>query len=372
MAFRICIENLLAKSNKLRFKSCCSIYRPNTRNGFTGHQRFSFTFVLSVLFLLHISSVGVLAESVQSPAIPSPLASKVLLTDSAQIGKSTRYIGVGLYGNIVYSDNGETWQQANSPTQVLITNVFFVDDKHGWAGGHDTLILHTSDGGENWEIQYEDPITGGDIPKPIIDIYFADKNRGFAIGAYGLILETFDGGKNWSQLDTTTLYDRLESMEMEPEPTFNGVIPYAGKLLIVAELGTILLFDPNGTTDEERWQILESPYEGTYFGVTQTTGGALYIYGLRGNIYRSTDGMGTWEKIKTDVIANIFDAIELSDGRIVFLGASGTVLTLSKNDDRAERYPYPGFEALVSGQIIEGSELFIFGARGVQRLQVKR
>ena len=61
-------------------------------------------------------------------------------------------VAVGEYGNVVLSDDdGKTWRQAKSvPTQVTFTAVAFVDDKNGWAVGHDTVILHTSDAGETW------------------------------------------------------------------------------------------------------------------------------------------------------------------------------------------------------------------------------
>ena len=323
--------------------------------------------------LLLLASLPVLAESLQKPALKSALASRALLADSVRIGDSDRYLGVGIYGNIVYSDDTENWVQANSPTQMLLTNVFFIDDQVGWIGGHDTLILHTKDGGENWEIQYEDPIPGGDIPKPILDILFTDTNTGFAIGAYGLMLKTVNGGDTWTVVDTLALYDRLEALEMEPEPNFNYFIPFGEngeKILIVGELGTIMLFDPAAATDEERWEIMESPYAGTFFGVKQLSSGDLYIYGLRGNIYRSSDNAQSWQKIETNVIANVYDCLELADGKLVFLASSGTILTLKPGSNTAEKHPYKSFDTLVSGQVLSGHKTLLFGTRGVQTLEI--
>ncbi|RLA43404.1 MAG: hypothetical protein DRR06_12215 [Gammaproteobacteria bacterium] len=323
-----------------------------------------------VASLLLIVSLPILAESVQRPALKSALASRALLADSVRIGDGSRYLGVGIYGNIVYSDDSENWIQSNSPTQMLLTTVFFTDEKNGWAGGHDTLILHTKDGGENWEIQHEDPIPGGDIPKPVLDILFTDNKTGYAIGAYGLMLHTVNGGESWQTLDTLGLYDRLEALELEPEPNFNYFIPYGDKILIVGELGTILLFDPAATTDEERWGIIDSPYEGTFFGAKQVSSGDLYIYGLRGNIYRSSDNMQTWQKIQTDVIANVYGCIELAGGKLVFLASSGTILALNSGGTTTEKLPYTGFDTLVSGQIISGNKTLLFGTRGVQIFDV--
>ena len=299
----------------------------------------------------------------------SELVSEILLTDSTHRGE--RFIAPGLYGNVIYSSDGINWQQSNSPTQSLLTTVFFINDKEGWVGGHDTLILHTKDGGENWEIQYEDPITGGDIPKPILDIVFKDENNGYAIGAYGLMLTTSDGGKNWEEVDTTDgLYDLLESKDMEPEPNFNSMILYKDKLLIVGELGTILIFDDTAE-GLDRWEILDSPYTGSFFGVKELSTGELFIYGLRGNLYRSSDGGQSWDKIETGTIANIFDCVEMADGTLVFAGASGTILRMHKRAMVTEKMPYPHFDSLMSMQIIRDGELLLFGSSGVKTISLR-
>jgi len=336
-----------------------------------GSQRPGVSFLARVLLgisLLSVTSYAVSEESVQLPVMKSDLVSHILLTDSVHSGE--RFFAPGLYGNIIYSKDGINWQQANSPTQSLLTTIFFIDDNEGWVGGHDTLVLHTSDGGDNWEIQYEDPITGGDIPKPVLDIVFKDKNNGYAIGAYGLMLVTNDGGENWNTVDTTGLYDLLESKEMEPEPNFNSMILYQNKLLIAGELGTILLFDDTAEGDE-RWQIVDSPYTGSFFGVKELASGELFIYGLRGNLYRSVDGMQSWDKIDTGTIANIFYCFEAPDGALVFAGASGTLLRMDKRAMAAEKMPYSHFDSLMSIQTIRDGELLLFGSSGVKTIPLR-
>jgi len=337
-----------------------------------GSQRPDFNFLARMfvgLTLLSLSCFTWSEQSLQRPVMQSKMISHILLTDSVHSGE--RFLAPGLYGNIIYSKDGIDWQQANSPTQSLLTTIFFIDDKEGWVGGHDTLILHTTDGGDNWEIQHEDPITGGDIPKPVLDIVFKDKNNGYAIGAYGLMLVTSDGGKNWEMLDTSTgLYDLLESKEMEPEPNFNSMILYQDKLLIAGELGTILIFDDEAEGDS-RWQVIDSPYTGSFFGVKELSTGELFVYGLRGNLYRSSDGGQSWDKIETGTIANIFDCFEVADGTLVFTGASGTVLRMDKGAMATEKMPYPHFDSLMSIQTIRDGELLLFGSSGVKAISLQ-
>ncbi len=343
-------------------------------------------------------------ESLQVPAIRSALASKALLTDSARL--SDRVVAVGAYGNIVYSKDGKSWMQANVPSQVLLTTVFFVDDREGWAAGHDTLILHTTDGGENWTIQYEDVIPGGDLPKPILDIYFADKLHGWAIGAFSLMLVTEDGGASWKTVGTDSLREQLEAADKESEPNFNAFQRLGDGFLIVGELGTLLYFDPklsavdddqdSADNDAEKaadseekddvevaedaeaenaaanagnspWRIIASPYVGSFFGIRQLRSGDLLVYGLRGHIFRSTDLGNTWASIDTGgVTTNINDVIEMDDGQVIIVGSGGTLFRLSAGSAAAERIPYSGFNGFVSAQKMGADSLLLFGDAGAQ------
>lgn len=362
-----------------------------------------------VILLASLCIVGGVqaAESKQIPAIRSALASKALLTDSARL--SDRVVAVGAYGNIVYSKDGKTWVQANVPSQVLLTTVFFVDDREGWAAGHDTLILHTTDGGESWVIQYEDLVPGGDLPKPILDIYFADKLHGWAIGAFSLMLVTEDGGVSWNTVDTSGLYEQLEAADNEPEPNFNAFHPLGDGFLIVGELGTLLYYDPkvnvsddagdsgvpadnaedidatedagdeedsgadghsaaNGPTSAA-WRIIASPYVGSFFGVKQLSSGELLIYGLRGHLFRSRDAGNSWTPIDTGgITANINGVLELDGGEVVLAAGGGNLFRLRPGSAAVERIPYPGFNGFTSVEKMGADELLLFGDAGAQVL----
>ena len=71
--------------------------------------------------------------------------SRLLLTDAARVGN--RVVAVGDRGYIVYSDNnGESWQRAKTPPNTpLLTAVFFLDAAVGWAVGHDSKILTSTE-----------------------------------------------------------------------------------------------------------------------------------------------------------------------------------------------------------------------------------
>lgn len=325
--------------------------------------------ILCLTLLVGLGAAGRCeAESAQVFATKSALASRALLTASARAGQ--RIVAVGAFGNIVYSDNGDEWRQADSvPTQTLLTTVTFLDDKEGWAAGHDSLILHTTDGGRNWEIVYEDLIPDGDVPKPILDLHFSDRLHGIAVGAFSLLLATQDGGKHWESVDTEALRGMLENAGLEPEPNFNAVTPLDDGFLIVGELGTLVHYRPTGQSTEDsesHWRILQSPYAGSFFGVRTLASHELLIYGLRGHCFRSEDSGTTWSEISTGTTANIYDALEVGDGGIIAVGAGGTILQLHHGRNDAEILPYDGFNGFVSVQNKGGGRLLLFGDAGAE------
>ena len=130
-------------------------------------------FLLSTLFILN-------AFSQQLPAMQAPLASKSLMLDIIKINDK-QLVAVGERGHILLSNDAITWRQANVPVRTTLTAVYFVDESHGWAVGHDATILFSQDGGENWVIQQFLP----EKEKPLLDVTFKDSQQGIAIGAYG-------------------------------------------------------------------------------------------------------------------------------------------------------------------------------------------
>ncbi len=63
---------------------------------------------------------------------------------------------------------------------------------HGWiAGRPGSVVLHTPDKGQTWEVQK----TGQTLP--LHGLCFVNAKRGWAVGELGTILATQDGGKTW-------------------------------------------------------------------------------------------------------------------------------------------------------------------------------
>ncbi|MBK7658872.1 MAG: hypothetical protein IPJ28_06850 [Betaproteobacteria bacterium] len=237
---------------------------------------------------------------------------RLMLVDAARHG--SRIVAIGDRGYIVLSDDeGKTWRRAKSPPAPLLTAIAMLDAKTGWAVGHDSIILATTDGGENWVQQFSAPSE----QRPLLDVHFLDKDRGYAIGAYGAFYETADGGRTWNPRKA-----------IEDDKHLNAMLALEdGRLVVLGEAGTILLSADAGKT----FTPVPSPYKGSLFGGVVAGDGSLVAFGLRGRIFRTTDGGKTWKGIDNASVATLMGGTRLPDGTLVLAGAGGTVLVSRDN-----------------------------------------
>ncbi len=115
---------------------------------------------------------------------------------------------------IISNDSGKTWNM-NSKFSTRLRKINFIDSLNGWAcGGNQeyeysstfySTILHTTDGGKNWNIQLDTILYP---EKRILQIYFKDKKHGIALNGWNLIWRTSDGGKNW-EIDRSALDQKI-------------------------------------------------------------------------------------------------------------------------------------------------------------------
>ncbi|MBC3437547.1 hypothetical protein HU735_19185 [Pseudomonas sp. BW16M2] len=320
--------------------------------------RYSLAASAMLALTLSIGAGQVLAAvAAEEYSVESAKASQSLLIGATHAGQ--RLVVVGDRGHILFSDDqGKTWTQARVPTRQLLTAVFFLDDKRGWAVGHDAQILASSDGGATWSKQFEDLSREA----PLLDVRFLDPQHGFAVGAYGALLETLDGGQHWQ--DVAERLDNPEQLHLNAIT----LVKDAG-LFIVGEQGGMFRSSDAG----QSWAKVQGPYEGSLFGVIGTAQpNTLLAYGLRGNLFRSTDFGDSWQPIELKAERGplefgLASATLLEDGSLVLVGNGGSVLR--SHDDgqsfsvrnRADRIALSG----VSG--LGGGGLLLVGQGGVHR-----
>ena len=91
----------------------------------------------------------------------------------------------------------QPWKKQQSPVNATLKNLVFVDSLTGWAAGDYGAIIHTTDGGNNWEVQ------NSTVQTFILDIFFINKDIGWALTLKDIfpfnsvILKTTNGGNDW-------------------------------------------------------------------------------------------------------------------------------------------------------------------------------
>ena len=311
----------------------------------------------------------------------SPLAANSLLNGLGRAGE--RIVAVGQRGHVLISgDNGKSWAQASVPVSSDLVAVHFVSPGKGWAVGHDGVVLATADGGATWARQFDGRAAGKSMAshyanaeaalvaegqrfaeqgpdKPFLDVWFENENSGFVVGAFNMIFRTEDGGKSWQPW-----FDRTDNPSQ-----FNlyAIRQIGDDVFIAGEQGLLLKLDRSA----QRFRAVETPYKGSYFGVTGKRG-ALIVYGLRGNVYRSTDGGATWAKVELGVSQAITASALAEDGRILLSTPGGMVYASADDGASFKRLPLeqtvPAFALLAQGK----DAVVVAGNRGVRVLPVKQ
>ena len=318
------------------------------------HLRSPLVKALSLCGLFSVFSLSVLPVQAQEAAtqysVESPRAEHSLLLDVVNTGK--RLVAVGDRGHVLVSDNnGQSWKQVKVPTRQLLTSMYFVDEQYGWAVGHDAQVLATTDGGNTWTLQYEDR----DLEAPLLDVWFQDRDNGFAVGAYGALLVTTDGGETWE--------DASDRIDNEDAYHLNAIASIKDSgLFVVGEMGGMFRSSDGGESFEA---ISDLPYEGSLFGVMGTDQpGVVLAFGLRGNLFRSTDFGDSWTQVPVSSAGNgpleygLASGVQLADGTIVIVGNGGSVLRSEDGGksftaiNRSDRLSLAGVAAAADDQLV--------------------
>lgn len=275
----------------------------------------------------------------------------VLLLAAARAGD--RVVAAGERGKVFLSDDqGRTWRQAKTPTQSTLTAVYFRDAQHGWAVGHDAVILRTVDGGETWEQTHFAP----EEQKPLLDVWFAGADKGYAVGAYGSFYESTDAGASWHP-----------GKVLEGDRHLNALAQAAdGKLFLAGEGGTLLRSPDGGRT----WEPLASPYKGSFFGIRGAKDGSVLAFGLRGKVFRSADSGATWQPVDTGTQASLMGGSVLDDGSIVLVGQDGAILFSRDNGRSFALQERADGKTIAAAVAVEPRTLLLFGESGVARAEL--
>ena len=187
--------------------------------------------------------------------------------------------------------------------------------------------------------------------KPFLDVWFADERTGYAVGAYNLAFRTDDGGATW-----TPWFDRTDNPKFL---NLYAIRPAGGQLFIVGETGLVLKLDPAA----QRFRAVAVPYPGTLLGIVGDSN-TLLVYGLRGQAFRSEDAGSSWTKVNAALPATIVAGAALTD-QLVLADVSGR---LSRSFDGGRTFqPVAAAPSMMVAGIVDAGNgrLALAGARGV-------
>lgn len=166
-------------------------------------------------------------------------------------------------------DGGSKWQMGDGdfyrPGRALM-DIFFVDDKEGWAVGSNSTVMitiggkpletpiagkgklggivHTKDGGLTWELQKTE-ITALNY---FMGVYFVDPGRGWIVDDAGNIFGTEDSGAAWTK-QTSGVSTTLRGLYFG-DASVGWVVGDKGVILHTRDGGKTWTAQTSGTTND--------------------------------------------------------------------------------------------------------------------------
>jgi photosystem II stability/assembly factor-like uncharacterized protein len=105
-----------------------------------------------------------------------------------------RIILAGLFVAFANTINAQTdWQVLLDSSSNNFIATSFISDNEGWLMDDQSVLIHTSNGGEKWDTTFK----GTQFSK----IDFIDQLNGFALLSYSAAYKTIDGGHSWVSLE---------------------------------------------------------------------------------------------------------------------------------------------------------------------------
>ena len=110
-------------------------------------------------------------------------------------------------GWIAKMTDGETWVEQESPRSTsgfglssppYFTDIYFIDQMHGWVVGLETPVAYTPNGGASWYAQH----VPDDMDRRMNAVHFVNGTHGWAVGSGGYIMRTTNGNGLGAALQT--------------------------------------------------------------------------------------------------------------------------------------------------------------------------
>jgi photosystem II stability/assembly factor-like uncharacterized protein/subtilisin-like proprotein convertase family protein len=200
----------------------------------------------------------------------------------------------GWYGIILRKEEaaGAEFEIMNESPIHFMQGIDFINALTGWAvGGKEIddetvegVILHTSNGGDTWEVQKI-------LQDPLVSVDFINENEGWAVGNNGAIMHTVNGGVTWTT-QTSPMNGLLTSVFFIDEDN--------GWIVSRDNWGEICHTTNGGSTWALQAEPSQNPLNDIFF-INPDKGWAV---GMDSTIMRTNDGGQTWLKCTLHVANN--------------------------------------------------------------------
>jgi len=213
-------------------------------------------------------------------------------------------------GQIFQTQQSGAYFALQEISQNPLYGLFFFDNQKGWTTGANGEIIHTTDGGAEWN-------TIATLGVDSYDIHFTTDKKGWVVGANGSLFNTTDG-TNFVKLDLGT-QENLNAVHFTD--TLYGYV--------CGDRNTIFKRSLNAQNQIE-WtdvSIPEASEASEWRDICFLDRLRGWVVGNEGTIYKTTDAGVTWERERADTFENLNAVSMISNTTGWIAGDNGLILT---------------------------------------------
>lgn len=180
---------------------------------------------------------------------------------------------------------------------------------------------------------------------PFLDVWFEDERNGYAVGSFGMIVATTDAGQHWEPW--------LHRVDNPDFLNLNAIRGIGKDIYIAGERGQVYRLDRAAG----KFARMDTGYAGSLFGVAGTPA-EVVAFGLRGTAFRLAGKR--WEPVALPTEQTITAGV-VCDGRFILANSAGQLFVTGKADGKpldfreapvAERARITGIETLADKRVV--------------------